>query len=155
MRANPRQFTAICVGITLSILGCATPAILGAIGFSATGPVLGSIAAGWQASIGSVTASSLFAFLQSAAMGGAVMGLFSVIGALGVVVLFRVGASMDVIRHKAVGVAEIVRENFVKAGEVMKDGILQVAEAVTFKAVRVGMEVEGWWGKMTRKMKGE
>lgn len=83
------------------------------------------------------------------------MGLFNVIGALGVVVLFGVGASMDLVRQKAVGVAEIVGENFVKAGEVMKVGILRAGEAVAVKAVRVGMKVEGWWGKMMGKMKGE
>ena len=40
------------------------------IGFGAAGPVAGSIAAGIQAGIGNVAAGSLFATLQSAAMGG-------------------------------------------------------------------------------------
>ena len=58
--------------------------ILGAMGFSAVGPVAGSIAAGWQASLGSVVSGSLFSFLQGAAMGGAAMGVFTGIGAAGV-----------------------------------------------------------------------
>jgi len=41
-------------------------------GFGALGPVAGSFAAAWQASIGSVPAGSLFATLQSAGMVGAV-----------------------------------------------------------------------------------
>ena len=67
----------------LFALVLATPAILRAIGFSAVSPIAGSVAAGWQESIGSVTAWSLFAFLQSAAIGGAAMGVFAAIGALG------------------------------------------------------------------------
>ena len=46
--------------------------MLGFIGFSALGPIAGSIAAGWQSSLGAyVGAGSLFAWCQSAAMGGA------------------------------------------------------------------------------------
>ena len=45
--------------------------ILGAVGFSSIGPVAGSAAAGWQASIGAAEAGSLFTLCQSAAMGGA------------------------------------------------------------------------------------
>ena len=43
--------------------------ILGAIGFAATGPVAGSIAAGIQAGYGgTIAAGSWFAYLQSVAM---------------------------------------------------------------------------------------
>lgn len=79
------------------------------------------------------------------------MGLFYVIGALGVVVLFAVGASMGFDRQEASDNAKIVREKFEKAAEVMKDGACQVGMAAAVKAVRVGMTVEGWW----RKTKGE
>jgi hypothetical protein len=48
----------------------AIPAVLGAVGFSTTGPVAGSLAAGWQSSIGLVQAGSIFAWCQSVAMGG-------------------------------------------------------------------------------------
>ncbi|KAL0639019.1 hypothetical protein Q9L58_001900 [Maublancomyces gigas] len=47
-----------------------------AIGFSAAGPVAGSIAAGLQAAIGNVAAGSLFAILQSLTM----TGVFTAIG---------------------------------------------------------------------------
>ncbi|KAF1978490.1 hypothetical protein BU23DRAFT_366661, partial [Bimuria novae-zelandiae CBS 107.79] len=52
------------------------PHILGAIGFSAAGPVAGNAAAAWQTSIGPVAAGSSFAFLQSVAMGGAAASAF-------------------------------------------------------------------------------
>ena len=65
--------------------------ILGAIGFSPIGPVAGSIAAGWQASIGSVAAGSFFAFLQSAAMGGAAVTALTGVGVLGCVVALGAG----------------------------------------------------------------
>ena len=65
----------------MSILACSLPAILGAVGFSASGPVLGSVAAGWQASIGSVATGSLFAFVQSAGMGGGARGIIVTSGA--------------------------------------------------------------------------
>ncbi|KAI9763893.1 MAG: hypothetical protein M1840_009005 [Geoglossum simile] len=45
--------------------------VLGAVGFTAAGPVAGTAAAAWQASIGLVEAGSFFAWCQSAAMGGA------------------------------------------------------------------------------------
>jgi len=48
------------------------PAALGTVGFSSTGVVGGSIAAGIQASIGNVAAGSAFAACQSMAMGGAI-----------------------------------------------------------------------------------
>jgi hypothetical protein len=48
--------------------------VLGVLGFSAAGPVAGSAAAGMQSSIGLVQAGSLFAWCQSAAMGGAAAG---------------------------------------------------------------------------------
>lgn len=44
------------------------------MGFGAAGPIAGSAAAGWQASIGLVEAGSIFAWCQSAAMGGAAVG---------------------------------------------------------------------------------
>ena len=43
---------------------------LGAIGFGASGPIAGSVAAILQAGMGDVIAGSFFAILQSAAMGG-------------------------------------------------------------------------------------
>lgn len=57
--------------------------ILGAAGFAAAGPVAGSAAAAWQSSIGLVQAGSLFAWCQSAAMGGAAVGGIVACGAAG------------------------------------------------------------------------
>lgn len=148
-------------------LGCATTAILGAIGFSAVGPVAGSIAAGWQATMGSVVAGSLFSFFQGAAMGGAALGLFAGVGALGgLVALVGVGASAAVVREKFFLIGEAVGENFAGAGEFMKHRAFQVGGAMAVGAVRfgggaadaavqVGQVVGGWWGKVMRKMKGE
>lgn len=53
--------------------------MLGAVGFSAAGPLAGSTAAAWQSGIGLVQAGSIFAWCQSAAMGGAAVG--GIIGA--------------------------------------------------------------------------
>ncbi|EHL01805.1 hypothetical protein M7I_2157 [Glarea lozoyensis 74030] len=54
----------------ISTTALAAPAALGVVGFSAIGPVGGSIAAGLQASYGAVPAGSVFALCQSVAMGG-------------------------------------------------------------------------------------
>jgi hypothetical protein len=61
----------------------ACPPLLAAVGFGALGPVAGSAAAGWQASIGLVEAGSLFAWCQSVAMGGAALGGVFAAGAAG------------------------------------------------------------------------
>jgi hypothetical protein len=91
IKQNPRQTALIAACIIIPILFAAcTPAILGAVGFSAAGPVagmymlslsygrvkllmfgnVGSLAAALQAHIGIVGAGSLFAIVQSAAMAG-------------------------------------------------------------------------------------
>ena len=69
---NPIRFALQATGAVISTAAFITVPVLGAVGFSAIGPVAGSVAAGWQASIGAVEAGSLFALCQSAAMGGAV-----------------------------------------------------------------------------------
>ena len=63
--------------ILFSILSITiVPVILSAIGFSAIGPVAQSIAAVWQSSLKIITAGTLFAFLQSAAMNEAAAEVF-------------------------------------------------------------------------------
>ena len=70
-------------GVTVSLLSfCAVPA-LGALGFAATGPVAGSAAGVWQASIGIVEAGSLFSWCQSLSMGGAALGSIQAAGVAG------------------------------------------------------------------------
>lgn len=71
-------------GLALATAPIAGPAILGAAGFGATGPVVASLAAVWQSSIGAVQAGSLFATLQSAAMGGAAAGGFTTASNIGI-----------------------------------------------------------------------
>jgi len=111
-------------GITFFALALATPAILGAIGFGALGPVAGSIAAGWQASIGSVVAGSLFAFLQSAAMGGAAMGLFMGIGAVGGVIAVGLGlASLEGMRQNIVEFVQKSKELVIAVVENVKKAV--------------------------------
>jgi len=74
---NPARFALQVTGAVISTAAFITVPIPGAVGFSALGPVAGSVAVGWQASIGPVEG-SLFALCQSAAMGGAVaIGLAS------------------------------------------------------------------------------
>ncbi|RVD81827.1 uncharacterized protein DFL_009674 [Arthrobotrys flagrans] len=57
------EFILFTAGAAISI-----PLILQIAGFSLVGPVAGSYAAAWQASIGNVAAGSFFAFLQSIGM---------------------------------------------------------------------------------------
>ena len=82
---NPVRFALQVTGGVASTALFAVP-ILGAIGFSAIGPVAGTAAAGWQASIGAVQAGSLFAFCQSAAMGGAAATAMTATGISGAAV---------------------------------------------------------------------
>ncbi|KAI5839106.1 hypothetical protein DFP73DRAFT_587771 [Morchella snyderi] len=86
-KENPWKFAFACAGIALGIATIVMPI---AIGFGAAGPILGSIAAGWQSSIGSVVAGSAFAVIQSMAMtgaftaiGGALIGIGAAIPLLG------------------------------------------------------------------------
>ena len=106
--------------------------------------------------MGTVAAGSLFAILQSAAMGGAAFGMFTGVGAVGgLVALVGVGAKMEVVKKKGSKIGEVVGEKFVEVGEVFKDGVVQADGAVATGAVQVGRTVGGWWGEMTRKMKSE
>ena len=70
------KFIFYTVGVAISI-----PIILQIAGFSLVGPVAGSFAATWQASIGNVAAGSFFAFLQSIGMApGTAMATGALIG---------------------------------------------------------------------------
>ena len=109
IHANPTRAAGIIGGVTIFSLACATPAILGAVGFSAIGPVAGSAAAAWQASTGSVVAGSLFPFLQSAAMGGAAMGVFTGMGAAGAVVAIAAGLASPETQERVGEIVETVR----------------------------------------------
>ena len=67
------------MGLTVSALSFLAVPVLEAVGFTAAGPAAGSAAAAWQASIGAVEAGSLFAWCQSAAMGGAAVSVFKLL----------------------------------------------------------------------------
>lgn len=92
----------------------AAPAILGAVGFGALGPVAGSTAAGWQSSTGLVAAGSAFSFLQGAAMGGVAMGVITGVGIVGgavpIVAALAPKAEIvkDVLKDVTVGVHGVV-----------------------------------------------
>ena len=72
--AHPVRTGIQVIGLTLSAVSFLALPVLGAVGFTAAGPAAGSAAAAWQASIGVVEAGSLFAWCQSAAMGGTAVG---------------------------------------------------------------------------------
>lgn len=70
----------------------AIPTILALIGFGPGGVVAGSLAAAWMAKIGAVTAGSLYAFLQSLAMGGiSVFGQASIVGVIQIIFQWLLG----------------------------------------------------------------
>lgn len=79
----PRAIHLIVSGIILVTFASLSPTVLAAVGFGPTGPVAQSIAAGIQSSIGSVSAGSAFAILQSAAMGGQAKAIFPLIEIFG------------------------------------------------------------------------
>lgn len=87
--------------------------ILGVIGFGAAGPVAGSAAAALQSSIGLVEAGSIFAWCQSAAMGGAAVGgiLATGLAGAGVAVGAAVTGALDDVRAPALD----LREKFLAA----------------------------------------
>lgn len=80
---NPEQFALIVSGIILVTFASLSPTILAAVKFSPTNPVTQNIAASIQSYIGSVSAGSLFAIIQSATMGGQAEAIFPLIGIFG------------------------------------------------------------------------
>ncbi|THV45641.1 hypothetical protein BGAL_0465g00030 [Botrytis galanthina] len=79
IKNHPYRFGFQVLGGAVTIASVAAVPVLGAVGFSAAGPIAGSAAAAWQSSIGLVEAGSIFAWCQGAAMGGAAVG--GIIGA--------------------------------------------------------------------------
>jgi len=74
IKKHPVLFGVQVASAAVGLAGIIALPILGAVGFGALGPAAGSAAAAWQASIGIVEAGSIFAWCQSAAMGGAAVG---------------------------------------------------------------------------------
>jgi hypothetical protein len=73
------------VGAVLSVVSLTTGPILAIAGFTSVGPAAGTAAAAWQSSMGIVEAGSLFAWCQSAAMGGAAAQGIAAAGTAGTV----------------------------------------------------------------------
>ena len=82
-RAHPFLLASQIAGGVAMTASVAVLPVLGLVGFAAAGPVAGSAAAAWQSSIGLVQAGSLFAWCQSAAMGGAAVNGIIACGAAG------------------------------------------------------------------------
>ncbi|KFY41087.1 hypothetical protein V494_03228 [Pseudogymnoascus sp. VKM F-4513 (FW-928)] len=69
--AHPGQTALLVVnGVLVFTPAALTGPLLAQMGFGASGPVAGSAAAAFQSMLGNVGAPSVFAYLQSAAMGG-------------------------------------------------------------------------------------
>lgn len=98
IKQHPIKFGLQVAGGVTSLASLAVLPILGALGFAATGPIAGSTAAGWQASMGLVRAGSLFSWCQSAAMGGAAATgvLATGLTGAGVAVSATVSGALDV-----------------------------------------------------------
>ncbi|KAI9673302.1 MAG: hypothetical protein M1829_004367 [Trizodia sp. TS-e1964] len=69
IKANPKVVLPV-VAMVLIVSPVAIKGALGLIGFGTLGPIPASLATAWQSSIGLVPAGSLFAWCQSAAVGG-------------------------------------------------------------------------------------
>ncbi|TVY78221.1 hypothetical protein LSUE1_G005604 [Lachnellula suecica] len=98
VQKHPVLFGFQVLGGIATVASVVTLPILGAVGFGALGPAAGSAVAGWQASIGLVEAGSIFAWCQSAVMGGAALGgiLATGLGGAGVAVSATVAGALDV-----------------------------------------------------------
>ena len=112
-KAHPYLLTTqIVSGVAMTASLVALP-IIGAAGFAAAGPVAGSAAAAWQSSVGIVQAGSVFAWCQSAAMGGAaVNGIVALGAAGGGVGLVATGAGL--VAGQAELTPETMKELFLK-----------------------------------------
>ena len=82
IQENPKTTRRIVTGAVVApVAALLAPVALTAVGFGAAGPVAGSLATVWQASIGNVVAGSSFAFLQAAGMGGGAAGVLGWVAA--------------------------------------------------------------------------
>ena len=94
-KAHPYLLAAQIAGGVATTASLVALPVLGAAGFGTLGPVAGSAAGAWQASQGLVQAGSVFAWCQSAAMGGAaVNGIIGFGAAGGSVALAATGAGV-------------------------------------------------------------
>lgn len=92
-------------------------------------------------------------------MGGAAIGLLAggigAVGSLVVVTGFGASAISEAVGEMFAGAGEVMKNQAVQVGGAMADGAVRFGRGVADGAVQVGQVVGGWWGKVTRKMKGE
>lgn len=114
---HPIKFGLQVAGGVVSLASIFVLPILGVVGFAATGPIAGSAAAGWQASMGLLQAGSLCSWCQSAAMGGAAVGgiLATGLTGAGVAVSATVAGALDTVGDEEP--LSDLREIFLKAWE--------------------------------------
>jgi hypothetical protein len=142
-KKHPILFGIQVAGGIMSLASIAAVPVLGVVGFGAAGPIAGSTAAAWQSGIGLVKAGSIYAWCQSAAMGGAAMGHILTTGVAGVsgAVGATVAGALDII---AISESEL-KEKFLKAwkreGGAAMGGSL--ATDLAGVSVAVGAIVEG------------
>ncbi|KAG8532451.1 uncharacterized protein KY384_002328 [Bacidia gigantensis] len=110
--AHPVLFGMQCAGTVVGIGAAVALPVLGFAGFGALGPIAGSSAAAWQTSIGVVQGGSLFAWCQSAAMGGAALNGIAAAGATGGIALTSTAAGI-------VTVDESMEERLMKVFEMV------------------------------------
>ncbi|PMD22412.1 hypothetical protein NA56DRAFT_702771 [Hyaloscypha hepaticicola] len=113
IKNHPILFSIQITGCILSLASLVALPVLGAVGFGVAGPVAGSAAAGWQASMGLVEAGSIFSWCQSAAMGGAAVGGILATGLAGVGV--AVGAVVAGALDDVITPAPDLKEKFLVA----------------------------------------
>ena len=133
---HPTSLAVGSTGLALAAVPLTGPAILGAVGFSATGPVAASLAAAWQSSLGAVQAGSLFATLQGAAMGGAASGAFTTVSNIGIAMVgsAAVGTQLNN-KEEASGKHDIEEDNDAK-----NHGILTELLACMLRKANIHME---------------
>jgi hypothetical protein len=128
----------------MSLASIAAVPVLGVVGFGAAGPIAGSTAAAWQSGIGLVKAGSIYAWCQSAAMGGAAMGHIvatGVAGVSGAVGATTVAGALDVIAISESELKEIFMKAWKREGGAAMGGSL--ATDLAGVSVAVGAIVEG------------
>lgn len=115
-------------GVVMTASVIALPG-LGLAGFAATGPVAGTAVTAWQSSIGIVQAGSLFAWCQSAAMGGgaAVNGIIACGAVGGSVALVATGGAIA--GGQTVLTPEKMKEMFLMAYRKENSGLKPVEAA--------------------------
>lgn len=152
-RKHPTLFKVQVVAVVGTVVSLAIVPILGAVGFSAVGPVAGTAAAAWQASMGLVEAGSLFAWCQSVAMGGAALGGITAFGIGSAAVAIGAGVASEAVKKVAAVVNE-VGPHLARAANEVGGHAVNVANKVGPQVVTVVNEVGGHVAKAANEVGG-